>query len=849
LCLAAGLIQTPRSAEAQQGKIIVRDDSIESKAGDSPQAAARPQIRSAEVKIDFTKTGHEGDGRFDGNEGLLQREDGLVIAEYGTSGSVTSERIRVPLVSAEPFLAVHPSWTTDEARPNDIKISVRASDDGRAWGEWKEVVPDHDSIADGGEHAGSSLYFDKRTEFLQYRLSLRRDGFGASPVVTGLRLTFVSPGATPKNTTQTSTPQEQVKGDTQLLAATYSAIPKPSMVSRTGWGCPDGQSSPMWAPQSTYVKHLIVHHTKEATDSTNSDWPAVVRDIWSKHHSKWGDIGYNYLVDPNGVIYEGRAGGEDVIGAHFSNANTGTMGVAMLGDYRDTSPSAAALASLKRLLAWKAAQKGIDPEGSAYHVSSGLTLNNISGHRDANSSPYPEVNQPGTVCPGDGLYKLLPTIRHDVRNILSGVCGGLSVPADHWKGSYFNNQTLSGTPALVSDDGTWFLDFDWGNGGPGVACGVGADHFSVRWTRDVNLTAGLYRFTVTADDGVRLFIDNQLRLDKWQDQAPSTYTVDVSLTEGQHNLRLEYYENSVGAVARLSWQQISSCSTSVPADQWKGEYFSNRGLSGSPSMIRNDGTGYLNFDWGTGSPSSGCGIGSDNYSVRWTRNVYFSNTAMYRFTVTADDGVRLYVDGQLKIDRWYDQGPTTYTVDTQLNAGTHNVVLAYYENGGGAVAKLSWQAIASVFVQPIVWEFNTTGVYDGWSVWNASASSVNSGILFIDPSGVDPYVTGPNISAQASVYKYVQVRFANNGLDDTAAVYFRTQAENYYSEDKKVVFRAANCALCGNAPFYGYTILMSGNMKWTGTITGLRFDPTGSGQGGTNRDSIGIDYIRLTQTQ
>ena len=93
------------------------------------------------------------------------------------------------------------------------------------------------------------------------------------------------------------------------------------------------------------------------------------------------------------------------------------------------------------------------------------------------------------------------------------------------------------------------------------------------------------------------------------------------------------------------------------------------------------------------------------------------------------------------------------------------------------------------------------------------------------------------------------VRFANNGHDDIAAIYFRTQAENYYSEGKKVVFRAANCALYGNAPFYGYTILMSGNAKWTGTITGLRFDPTGSGQGSTNRDSIGIDYIRLTQTQ
>ncbi|HKP47158.1 MAG TPA: hypothetical protein VJT50_11205, partial [Pyrinomonadaceae bacterium] len=91
-------------------------------------------------------------------------------------------------------------------------------------------------------------------------------------------------------------------------------------------------------------------------------------------------------------------------------------------------------------------------------------------------------------------------------------------------------------------------------------------------------------------------------------------------------------------------------------------------------------------------------------------------------------------------------------------------------------------------------------------------------------------------------------RMASNGLDNTGAVYFKTQAENFFSEDKKVVFTVSNCSLCGNASFVRYAIFMANNGKWTGTITGVRLDPTGNGQGGTNTDSIGIDYIRISSS-
>ncbi len=195
------------------------------------------------------------------------------------------------------------------------------------------------------------------------------------------------------------------------------SLSKPSVVSRTSWGCPDGENSPLWPAQYTVVTHLVVHHSATANSSAN--WALEVLAIWNYHTytQGWGDIGYNYLIDPNGVVYEGRAGGDNAVGAHFSCQNGGTFGVCMLGTFTSVSPSAAALVSLKQLLAWKAEQVGIDPLGSTYHSGSHLMLPNICGHRDGNPA-YPAYTCGTTTCPGDVLYGLLPVIRGDVYNII-----------------------------------------------------------------------------------------------------------------------------------------------------------------------------------------------------------------------------------------------------------------------------------------------------------------------------------------------------------------------------------------------------------------------------------------------
>ena len=144
----------------------------------------------------------------------------------------------------------------------------------------------------------------------------------------------------------------------------------------------------------------------------------MVRCIWNFHAftNGWSDLGYHYLIDPNGVIYEGKAGGDKSLGTHFSCANTGTIGIALLGNYSTSKPSEKMIESLQTLLKMKCQQLGLDPNGKSYHGSTRLNLPTISGHRDANESKAGSVCA-GTKCPGDMLYELIPTIRKKVQSM------------------------------------------------------------------------------------------------------------------------------------------------------------------------------------------------------------------------------------------------------------------------------------------------------------------------------------------------------------------------------------------------------------------------------------------------
>ena len=118
---------------------------------------------------------------------------------------------------------------------------------------------------------------------------------------------------------------------------------------------------------------------------------------------------------------------------------------------------------------------------------------------------------------------------------------------------------------------------------------------------------------------------------------------------------------------------------------WVGEYYASITPTGTPTVCRDDSA--VNFDWATGSPDAS--IASDNYSVRWTRTVSFT-AGNHTFTVGSDDGHRLFLDGTLVLDTWRDQAYTTSSTTQHLTAGTHEVVVEYYERGGYARATLIW---------------------------------------------------------------------------------------------------------------------------------------------------------------
>jgi uncharacterized protein YgiM (DUF1202 family) len=251
------------------------------------------------------------------------------------------------------------------------------------------------------------------------------------------------------------------------------------------------------------------------------------------------------------------------------------------------------------------------------------------------------------------------------------------IPA--WRGEYYGNRNLVGAPLLVRNDVE--INFNWGYGSP--AAYLPTDNFSVRWTRTLTLSPGTYRFYALSDDGVRVWLDGELIIDQWHEAPGVTYSAERTLRAEMHTLRVEFFEAQGTALIRLWWERISEF------PQWRGEYFANSSLTGSPVLIRNDAE--INFNWGQGAPAPG--LPADNFSARWTRALAFDE-GIYRFHVVTDDGVRLYVDGELVIHEWRDGSRRELVAERWLPAGTHALRVEYYERTGEAVAQMWWEKIA-----------------------------------------------------------------------------------------------------------------------------------------------------------
>lgn len=262
-------------------------------------------------------------------------------------------------------------------------------------------------------------------------------------------------------------------------------------------------------------------------------------------------------------------------------------------------------------------------------------------------------------------------------------------PSGPWQGEYFNNHDLSSTPVVTRQDRT--IDFNWGWETP--APGVNRDNFSVRWSGTFSFPAGRYRFTTTSDDGIRLYVDGQRIIDSWYAMR-GTRTGHATLSAGDHQVRVEYFERLQAARAHLSWQPVGAAPAPPPTPRpddrgpggpWEVSYYDNTDLTGTRVLTRQDET--LDFNWGWDSPAPA--VPSDSFSAVWTRQVELSG-GRYTFSTYSDDGVRLYVDGQLVIDSWRPMRGYR-SAALSLSEGKHTVRLEYFERRGIALVRLNWR--------------------------------------------------------------------------------------------------------------------------------------------------------------
>jgi hypothetical protein len=419
---------------------------------------------------------------------------------------------------------------------------------------------------------------------------------------------------------------------------------------------------------------------------------------------------------------------------------------------------------------------------------------------------------------------------------------GAPIPDQSWVAEYYNNINLDPPPVLVRKEEGEYIDKYYDGASPADGF-VGAENYSVRWTRKFTVIGGTYRFSVTGDDGVRLYIDDKLEKDEWRNQPPTTFNADnVELTTGVHDIRLEYFQGGGPAQARLIWGPSNpACGQTVAGDHWKGEYFNNANLAGNPVMTRDDGVSdSLNFDWGGGGPSSACSVFADYFSTRWTRSVNFA-AGVYRFTVSVDNGVRLWVGGQLIIDQWANLPPRTLTGNASFpTAGSREIRLEFFEALGGASVSLSWLPIP-----------------DPPSNLVASATSISQiNLSWIDNSNVEEGFkierwNGSGYSQIATVGANVTT-FADSGLATATAYSYRVRAFNNFGDSGYSNESSATTLSCTyslditdhNSTFTGDSFIVRvtapQGCSWTAVSNNTNWIFINSGSSGTGNGEVHI---------
>ena len=296
----------------------------------------------------------------------------------------------------------------DLASAQGVTVSVRSRDHGR-WGTWTEVglsdsAPDPGTAEAAQAKVATEPVGVAGSEQVQIRVSARK----ATARLDRLEATFVDGGTSAADASLASTP----------AATASAAATKPALITRAQWGADESlrNCGPDYVDK---VKGAIVHHTVNTNTYSADQAAGLVRGIYAYHvnGNGWCDIGYQFLVDRFGRLYEGRFGGDykNVVGAQAQGFNMQSFGISSIANHDPgtsgaAAPSSAVLSAIGKLIGWKAWLNGWDPSTSVSYTSAGssrwdegtvITKPRVSGHRDFNL----------TTCPGDLMFSKLSSIR------------------------------------------------------------------------------------------------------------------------------------------------------------------------------------------------------------------------------------------------------------------------------------------------------------------------------------------------------------------------------------------------------------------------------------------------------
>ena len=364
-------------------------------------------------------------------------------SDASADSQASDQAVRTGMIETEPYRLVAVTWASNT---DGMIAQVRYRSNG-AWSQWHSLPdgdshgPDQGSAEADGVRFGTDPLVVPESDAVQARVDA---GDGVTPA--DLRLDLIDPG---------KSPADSAVGMASTVAVAAPA--RPNILTRVQWGADESLREP-GPPAYGGVRGAFVHHTVNANSYSAAEVPAIIRGIYAYHVTSrgWRDIGYNFLVDKFGRIWEGRFGGihRPVTGAHTAGYNDDAFAMSAIGTYSSQPPEPALLSAYQRLFSWKFSIHGVDPRRAVNY--DGEIWPAIAGHRDAAS----------TECPGSALYALLPAIRTGTVSSM-GVVPALSIGRDG------NNDGYPDLLARRRSDGTLWIWQGWMNGGFGALDQIG----------------------------------------------------------------------------------------------------------------------------------------------------------------------------------------------------------------------------------------------------------------------------------------------------------------------------------------------------------------------------------------